>query len=90
MLLIIPVVALAIDRMLFWIQRQLFPYQYGGTGILRRARGRVFRAWEDFKSLFRKPVDYNQVNPRKLALSHRTVPLSLTGIPILASTTVGH
>ena len=36
-LLIIPILALAIDRLLFWIQRELFPYQYGGSGILRRA-----------------------------------------------------
>ena len=31
-LLIIPVVALAIDRVLFWIQQELFPYRYGGSG----------------------------------------------------------
>ena len=36
-LMIIPLVALAIDRLLFWIQRQLFPYQYGGAGFLHQA-----------------------------------------------------
>ena len=31
-LLIIPVVALVIDHVLLWIQRELFPYRYGGSG----------------------------------------------------------
>ena len=31
-LMLIPLVALGIDRVLFWVQRQLFPYQYGGDG----------------------------------------------------------
>jgi NitT/TauT family transport system permease protein len=66
-LLIIPILALAIDRVLFWLQRQLFPYQYGGYGVIRRALGWFFVAWEAFKSLFRKPVDYNQVNPSHVA-----------------------
>ena len=35
-LLIIPVVALAIDRLLFWVQAELFPYRYGGTGMLNQ------------------------------------------------------
>jgi ABC-type nitrate/sulfonate/bicarbonate transport system permease component len=65
-LLIIPILALAIDRVLFWIQRELFPYQYGGPGYLRRAVGLCFRCWDDFKSLFRKPVDYNLVNPPQI------------------------
>ena len=34
--MLIPLVALAIDRLLFWVQRQLFPYQYGGDGLLHR------------------------------------------------------
>ena len=37
--LIIPVVALVIDRILFWIQRELFPHRYGGTGISTRRCG---------------------------------------------------
>src|SRR5262245_30280281 len=36
-LLIIPVVALAIDQILLWIQRELFPHRFGGTGILNQA-----------------------------------------------------
>lgn len=35
-LMIIPLVALAIDRFLYWVQRELFPYQYGAYGIFAR------------------------------------------------------
>jgi ABC-type nitrate/sulfonate/bicarbonate transport system permease component len=38
-LMIIPLVALGIDRMLFWIQRELFPYQLRRRGILHRRCG---------------------------------------------------
>ena len=48
-LLIIPVVALAIDRLLYWMQRELFPYRYGGIGVLNQAVGTVLHAWEDLK-----------------------------------------
>jgi hypothetical protein len=50
-------VALAIDRILFWVQRQLFPYQYGGDGLLHRGVRGAMRAWESFASLFISPVD---------------------------------
>ena len=56
-LMLIPLVALAIDRLLFWTQRQLFPYQYGGPGWLHRALRMVFRAWESVKLLFLAPVE---------------------------------
>jgi ABC-type nitrate/sulfonate/bicarbonate transport system permease component len=68
-LLIIPIVALAIDRLLFLIQRQLFPHQYGGAGYLRRAVTMYFRWWEDFKAVFRKSVDFNQINSAQVAAS---------------------
>jgi NitT/TauT family transport system permease protein len=56
-LLIIPLVALGIDRLLFWIQRELFPYRYGGTGLLNQALTAVFHAWDDFKTwLWRRPA----------------------------------
>jgi len=55
-LMIIPLVALAIDRVLFWTQRQLFPYQYGGDGILHKALRFVLRRWEDLKLLVVRPV----------------------------------
>jgi NitT/TauT family transport system permease protein len=50
-LLVIPLVALALDRLLFLIQRQLFPYQYGGSGILHRGVRALGRWWEDARSL---------------------------------------
>ena len=56
-LMLIPLVALAIDRLLFWIQRQLFPYQYGGSGLLHRGVRAAFRAWESFVSLFIRPAN---------------------------------
>ncbi len=48
-LLIIPILALGIDRMLFWIQRELFPHRYGGAGILNQCLRAVIHGWEDFK-----------------------------------------
>jgi len=50
-LLIIPVVALGIDRVLFWIQRELFPHRFGGMGILNQAIRAVMHAGEDLKGL---------------------------------------
>jgi NitT/TauT family transport system permease protein len=50
-LLIIPVVALAIDRILYWIQRELFPHRFGGMGILNQAIRAVMHACEDLKCL---------------------------------------
>ena len=50
-LMIIPLVALAIDRFLYWVQQQLFPYYYGSDGLLHRALVKVLRAWEDLWSL---------------------------------------
>ncbi len=35
-LIVIPLVAYAIDRALWWLQCDLFPYRYGGTGRIRR------------------------------------------------------
>jgi ABC-type nitrate/sulfonate/bicarbonate transport system permease component len=55
-LMVIPLVALAIDRLLYWVQRQLFPYQYGGYGLLHRGLRVLLRAWEDFTMLFRRPA----------------------------------
>jgi NitT/TauT family transport system permease protein len=54
-LLIIPLVALGIDRTLFWIQRQLFPYRYGSMGILHRAVRAAMHVWGDVKGVFFKP-----------------------------------
>ena len=53
-LMIIPLVAVAIDRLLYWVQRQLFPYRYGGPGILNRGVRATLHGWDDLKSLFFK------------------------------------
>jgi hypothetical protein len=54
--MIIPLVALAIDRLLYWVQRELFPHQYHSRGILHAVVRAALRAWEDLKSLFIKPA----------------------------------
>jgi len=48
-LLIIPIVAFVIDRILFLIQAELFPYRYGGMGILHRLIRAVMHALEDMR-----------------------------------------
>jgi ABC-type nitrate/sulfonate/bicarbonate transport system permease component len=53
-LLIIPVLALLIDRALFWVQKELFPHRYGGTGMLNQAAAVVLHAWDDFKCALRR------------------------------------
>lgn len=55
-LMIIPLVALAIDRLWFWVQRQLFPAQYGGSGLLRQGVRALQRACEDLVALVRRPA----------------------------------
>lgn len=51
-LMIIPLIALALDRLLFTIQRGLFPHRYGGFGWLSRGVRVALNGWEDFKGLF--------------------------------------
>ena len=48
-LLIIPVVALCIDRFFFFVQARLFPYRYGGMGLVHRLLRSVLHAWEDLR-----------------------------------------
>jgi len=55
-LLIIPMVALVIDYLLLWIQRELFPYRYGGTGLLHKLARAIMHGWEDLKGLVWQPV----------------------------------
>jgi NitT/TauT family transport system permease protein len=54
-LLIIPLVALAIDRVLYWIQRQLFPHHYGSDGLLHALIRGVAHGLEDLKALISPP-----------------------------------
>jgi NitT/TauT family transport system permease protein len=51
-ILLIPLVALAVDLALFWIQRQLFPHVYGGPGWLQRGVRVCAYAWDDLKRVF--------------------------------------
>ena len=53
-LLIIPIVALGIDRLLFWIQRELFPHRFGGAGILNQLLRMLLHGWEDLTGVFRR------------------------------------
>jgi NitT/TauT family transport system permease protein len=48
-LLIIPAIALALDTCLLWVQRKLFPYLYGGDGILHYLVRGMLHAWDDLK-----------------------------------------
>jgi NitT/TauT family transport system permease protein len=50
-LIIIPFVALAIDRILYFIQKSLFPYRYGGDGLLHLGLRALTHRWEDLKGL---------------------------------------
>lgn len=48
-ILIIPVIALAVDQVLYWIQRKLFPHVYGGDGVLYALVRFTLDRWEDVK-----------------------------------------
>ena len=50
------IVALVIDRLFFTVQAELFPYRYGGKGILNRIVRAVLHAWEDLRLLLWKAV----------------------------------
>jgi NitT/TauT family transport system permease protein len=65
-LLIIPLVALGIDRLLYWIQRQLFPHQYGSDGVLHTLVRALSHALEDLKALI--------IPPKKLEATQSAVP----------------
>src|SRR5262245_31686313 len=51
-ILLIRLVALAVDLVLFWIQRQLFPHIYGGPGWLQRGVRVCVHGWDDLKRVF--------------------------------------
>ena len=51
-ILLIPLVALAIDLLLFWVQKQLFPHVYGGPGYLQRLTRTSLHFWDDLKHIF--------------------------------------
>jgi NitT/TauT family transport system permease protein len=49
-ILIIPIVALAIDRLLYFVQRQLFPHRYQSLGLLRSVVRFVGEGWQALKA----------------------------------------
>ena len=54
-LIIIPIVAVIMDRAILWMQKSLFPYRYGGNGFLRQAVKVPMDAFADLRlSLMRK------------------------------------
>ncbi len=67
-ILIIPLVALVIDQVLFWIQKQLFPFRYGGQGWLLRGVDGLLHVWENIKSkLYRPTPPFDRVVAEYLA-----------------------
>jgi ABC-type nitrate/sulfonate/bicarbonate transport system permease component len=67
-LLIIPLVALAIDRVLYWIQRQLFPHQYASDGVLHALVRAIAHGLEDLRGLV--------IAPKRLDAAQAAVPTS--------------
>lgn len=56
-ILIIPVVAFVLDRLLFMVQKGLFPHKYGGNGWALNGARLISRLFEDLKLLFFRPSD---------------------------------
>jgi NitT/TauT family transport system permease protein len=50
-ILIIPMIALLIDQILYWMQRSLFPYQYPSDGLLHHTVRAVLHGWDDLKRM---------------------------------------
>ncbi|MGD9647581.1 MAG: ABC transporter permease [Pirellulales bacterium] len=71
-LMIIPLVAFAIDRLLFWIQRELFPHQYGGAGVLNQLVRATMHAAESVKFLLWRIVGVQpaEAPPLKTVTAH--------------------
>lgn len=56
-LMIIPLVAFGIDRLLYMLQCDLFPHRYGGQGFLSRIVRRLMpRGWESPRTPFRSGI----------------------------------
>jgi ABC-type nitrate/sulfonate/bicarbonate transport system permease component len=73
-LIVIPAVALVIDRMLFMVQKSLFPHQYGGHGYLHNAWRSLMHACEDLKQLIVKPTPLQPGQKAVLAVEHARHP----------------
>lgn len=70
-LIVIPAVALAIDRLLYLIQRSLFPHQYGGSGVLHILWRGFMHTCEDIKRWVIAPTPLQP--GQKAALTRKTV-----------------
>ena len=68
-LMVIPAVALAIDRVLFMIQKSLFPYQYGSDGVLHNVWSGLMHGMEDMKHLIISPKPLDPTQKAALAAS---------------------
>jgi NitT/TauT family transport system permease protein len=55
-LLIIPLIALVIDRLFYWVQYELFPYRYGSNGHLARLFRGLMRVWESATDWLWRPA----------------------------------
>jgi ABC-type nitrate/sulfonate/bicarbonate transport system permease component len=73
-LMVIPAVALAIDRLLYMVQKSLFPHQYGGRGILHEAWRGVMHAAESAKNMIITPKLLMPEQAAALAAAHQPEP----------------
>lgn len=62
-LMIIPLIALAIDRLFYWVQYELFPYRYGSSGHLARLFRGLMRVWESATGRLWRPVPAHGTGP---------------------------
>jgi len=79
-LIVIPAVALVIDRVVFFVQRSLFPYQYGGAGVLHDAWRGLMHGAESLKRLVirPKPLAAAQLAILERASNHRKTTAKVT------------
>jgi ABC-type nitrate/sulfonate/bicarbonate transport system permease component len=59
-LMIIPAVALVIDRTWFAVQKSMFPYEYGGRGVLHSCWRGIVHVLEDTKQAIIRPKQLDQ------------------------------
>jgi hypothetical protein len=67
LLIIIPAVALAIDRLLYMVQRSLFPYQYDSRGVLHNVWRGLMQLGERLKHFFISPQPLDPAQKAALA-----------------------
>jgi ABC-type nitrate/sulfonate/bicarbonate transport system permease component len=75
-LIIIPAVALVIDRLLFMIQKSLFPHQFGGRGLLHSAWRSFLHACEDVKQLIIPPTPLQAMQKAMITAERPRRPIS--------------